>query len=148
MKKLLGHTVTILLCIIAYSCSTRKHYAVKGEFRYLNALQQPVTIRLHQGMNQRYATYNIQPGETVAISTMGDTYLNEPADPQSYVPALIADTTVLQLNDTLCYTEYKGSGQILHNINSYTHERRGDKDYIFYFTIDSTINNLGTKCLQ
>lgn len=126
--------------MITYSCSIRKHYAVRGEFRYYNLLQGPIIIKLHQGMQQLYATYNIQPSDFISISTTGQTYLKEPVDPKFYKPALLADTTVIQFNDTLCYIEYNNSGSIVENINSYTYERRSDRDY--YFTLIWTVQFL------
>jgi hypothetical protein len=87
----------------------------------------------------------VAPKDSIILTTDGDTH-EKVAYPEYYLPAISGDTTKIVFDDTLCYVEYNRKGAILQNIKSYTYTKRGDRDYVFYFTIDSTLLKLATKC--
>lgn len=131
--------------ILLISCGkTTVDYHVKGEFVYYNRLSVPVQVRIRAGLNKAKEDHTIAPGASLSLYTDG--MGSKVADPKGYVPGIVGDTTVIQFNDTLCYGEYNSRGPILHSINSYTYEKRGDADYVFYFDIDSNLVKKARRC--
>jgi hypothetical protein len=138
--------IIIGISIIAYSCSKKRvEYILKGEFRYTNNLADTVHVKIRNGYFKAMDVYEILPYTALVLNTSGD-YHQKKAEPDVYRPAIGGDTTTLYFNDTLCYSEYFYSGNTLHNIGSYAYDRRGDRDYVFYFTIDSALVKRAVKC--
>lgn len=136
----------LLALIVACSCGkTRKTYRVDGEFRYYNRLAGPVTVEIRAGLNKAFESHVLQPGDSMVLTTVGETDADEPAQPKSYAPGITADTAAIRFGDSFCYVEYR-SGPVLHNINSYTYQQRGDRDYVFFLDIDSNLLNMARPC--
>lgn len=144
-----NNTSIILLLLMSlsfFSCRTIKSYAVRGEFRYYNRIDDTIRVYLKQGLNKAFE-YHIVPGkDSLVLFTTGETDMEKPADPKGYLPAICSDTTTIRFNDSLCYSEYNKTGSLLHNISSYSYYRKGDRDYLFYFNIDSTLLKRANKC--
>ena len=144
------HYTLVLLIVAGISCScgkTRRSYKVSGEFRYYNQFGNTVRITVRSGLTKALETYAVAVGDSLVLSTTGETdQKNEEVNPQGYAPALLADTTTVRFNDSVCYNEYNKNGAVLHNIASYTYRKRADKDYIFFFTIDSSLYKQGGTC--
>ncbi|MBZ0099538.1 MAG: hypothetical protein K8F30_10655 [Taibaiella sp.] len=139
----------LLLLIVIASCScgkTRRSYKVSGEFRYYNRLDDTIRVVIKLGLNKAFESYIVPAGDSVVITTVGETDLEGPVDPKGYAPGILADTTSVIFNDTLCYNEYHKSGTMLHDIDSYTYLKRGDKDYLFFFNIDSNLYRMAGAC--
>ncbi len=133
---------------IAQSCGkTRSSYIVRGEFNYINKTDKNLQI-LFYGPNSDVGVaekHNIEPNDTLKLATQGETdFLT--ADPEGYLPAVSGDTTILIVYDTLCYSEYFHKGSKLQNIRSYNYVKIADREYKFYYTLDTAITNLATKC--
>ena len=138
--------LTIAFSIMMISChKPEKEYLVIGEFRYLNATDEIVSIKIVYGFNQVLPFYSILPHDTLIITTSGETG-SKLADPLDYRPGISGDTTTIVFRDTLCYREYHQAGPILQNIKSYSWQKRSDRDYVFFFKIDSSLLNKATKC--
>lgn len=147
--KHLKYTYPILftIALLAASCGkTRIDYSNKGEFRYYNRTAGPIAITIRHGIERGPFEYHtIAVGDSLILLT--NTIGPKVADPTKYTPGITADTTTIEFNDTLCYSEYDYHGPVLHNISTHTFKKRGDADYIFYFTIDSSLQNKAKKCL-
>lgn len=140
--------ILIGISIIAHSCSCSKKridYTLRGEFRYTNNLTDTVHVKIRNGYFKTMDAYTILPHAVLVLNTSGD-YHQKKAGPDAYRPAIGGDTTTLYFNDTLCYSEYFYSGNTLHNIGSYSYNQHGDRDYVFYFTIDSALVKRAVKC--
>lgn len=134
------------ISLIAFSCIKKRiDYTLEGEFRYINNLPDTVRVRIRNGLYKTTDAYTILPYTVLTLNTSGD-YNRKTAEPKAYRPAIGGDTTTLYFSDTLCYSEYHDSGNTLQNIESYSYDRRGDRDYLFYFTIDSTLVKRAGKC--
>lgn len=129
------------------SCSKKSvEYRVKGEFRYGNNTSREVRIIIRGAMNGApFREYSVSAGDTLTLFTEGETH-QQTASPQEYRPAISGDTTTVIWDDTLCYSEYNHTGPTLQNINAYTAQRRGDRDYLFYYSIGNNLLNAATKC--
>lgn len=139
-------TIGISSLLIASCGKTITDYRVKGEFRYINYLNDTVTIKIYGRINgATFDEFKIAPKDSVMLTTDGET-IEKTASPENYLPAISGDTTKLVFDDTLCYVEYNRKGAILQNIKSYTYTKRGDRDYVFYYSIDSSLLKLATKC--
>ncbi len=134
------------ISLLTFSCSKKRvDYTLDGEFRYINNLPDTVHIRIRNGLYKTTDAYTILPYTVLALNTSGD-HNRKTAEPNAYRPAISGDTTTLYFNDTLCYSEYHYSGNTLQNIESYSYDRRGDRDYLFYFTIDSALVKRAGRC--
>lgn len=120
-------------------------YRVVGEFRMYNRLPNPVVITLVNYIEGNYKQVEIVPGDSLVVTYTGSSGF-EDIDPRLYRPGLDADTTIIRFNDSLCYGEYQDMGLIMHNIDSYTYQKRGRRNYLFFFNIDSSLLHLATKC--
>lgn len=141
-----------MLCLIAginllsISCgkTTKDNYA-KGNFYYTNNFSKDITIRVVNISGQSVKTYKILSKQTFMTFSGGITSDKE-ANPLAFKPAIGGDTTTIFLTDSLCYSEYYRSGPILNNISSYRIEKVSALEYNFYYTIDSSLLILATKC--
>lgn len=139
-------TIGISGLLIASCGKTTTDYRVKGEFNYTNNLDKAVRIYIiGNGNNENIDSIFLPPKGQIKLTTDGDTY-EKTASPENYLPAISGDTTKIVFDDTLCYVEYNRKGAILQNIKSYTYTKRGDRDYVFYYSIDSSLLKLATKC--
>ncbi len=138
--------IIIGISAIVHSCGKKRvDYTLKGEFRYFNNLADTVHVKIRNGYFKAMDSYVILPYTALVLNTSGD-YHQKKAGPDIYRPAIGGDTTTLYFNDTLCYSEYFYGGNTLHNIESYTYDGRGDRDYVFYFTIDSALVKRAGRC--
>lgn len=133
---------------IAQSCGkTRTSYIVRGEFNYINKTDKNLQIVFY-GPNTDAGVaekHSIKPNDTLKLATRGETdFLT--ADPDGYLPAVSGDTTILIVSDTLCYHEYFHKGNNLQNIRSYNYRKIADREYKFYYTLDTPLTDLATKC--
>jgi hypothetical protein len=145
-KKFRGIVLLLLLIAIGSSCGkTRKSYVVKGEFRYYNKMDDTIQVLLYHGLNTVFQSIYVSPHDSLVLHTDGEDYKTV-ADPMGYRPGISADTTTIVFNDTLCYSEYHHNGPILHNISSYTYEKRGERDYVFFYDIDTSLLSLAVRC--
>lgn len=132
--------------LLLSSCGkTTVEYRVKGEFRYSNGTTRTARIIVRGTMEGApLKEYQLPPGDTLTLYTEGETH-KQTAAPQNYRPAVSGDTTTLVWSDTLCYSEYGHNGPVLQNINAYTAQKRGDRDYVFYYPIDNLLPS-ATPC--
>jgi hypothetical protein len=129
-----------------FSCGkTITEYVVKGEFYYINITNQVVKVRIVDGFDKALSNYSILPNDSLILTTSGDTH-SKTSDPSGYKPGISGDTTTLIFKDSLCYSEYHFTGPILQNIDSYSYQKRGDRDYVFFFKIDTSLLNKTTRC--
>jgi hypothetical protein len=138
-------TITFLsLCLFLVSCRTRVDHSMKGEFRYYNRTSNTIDVSLKGGIIKAFDAYTIASGDSFVLFTsdIGP----EVVDPKDYRPGILADTTTIMFNDTLCYSEYDKAGNILHNIDRYTYVKKGNNYYIFFFSIDSNLFKLAKSC--
>lgn len=134
--------INFLVC----SCTKKRvDYTLKGEFRYINNLPDTIQVKIRNGYFKAMDAYTILPYSVLVLNTDGD-HPRKTAVPGDYRPAIGGDTTTIRFNDTLCYSEYHFSGNTLQHIGSYTYDVRGDRDYLFYFTIDSALVKRAGKC--
>jgi hypothetical protein len=132
--------------VLLPSCGKKRiDYLVQGDFNYINATADTIQVLIRGGFNRASANYIVAPSDTLQIHVTGDTH-EAYTQPSGYKPGISADTTTLIFRDTLCYSEDHFQGQILHNIHTHTSMRKGDRYYVFYYVIDSTLENLATRC--
>lgn len=138
--------LVIGISLLATSClKKRTDYVLEGEFRYVNQLADTVQVRIRNGYYKDFDAYTILPHSVLSLKTSSE-YSRQKAEPEAYRPAIGGDTTTFIFNDTLCYSEYHYSGNNLHNIARYTYDRHGDRDYLFYFIIDSALVKQARRC--
>jgi hypothetical protein len=132
--------------LLMISCG-KQHtsYVVKGEFRYYNLLTETVDIYIKDGYNGVVDSYEVKPNDSLVLFTSGESDRTV-AEAKGYRPAISGDTTRLIFNDSLCYEEHHFEGQVIQNIASYNSLKRGDRDYLFFFNIDSSLLKLAAKC--
>ena len=139
-------TIGISSLLIASCGKSITDYRVKGEFNYTNNLDKAVRIYISgNGNNENIDSIILLPKGQIKLTTDGET-IEKVASPENYLPAMSGDTTKIVFDDTLCYAEYNRKGAILQNIKSYTYTKRGDRDYVFYYTIDSNLQKMAKKC--
>lgn len=129
------------------SCGKKSvEYRVKGEFRYGNNTSREIRIVIRGAMNGApLREYSLPAGDTLTLFTDGETH-SKTASPQDYRPAISGDTTTVLWDDTLCYSEYNHTGPLLQHIDAYTAQRRGDRDYLFYYIIGNDLLGAAVKC--
>jgi hypothetical protein len=138
--------LAIGISLMSFTCAkTTIDYNVLGEFQYKNNMNKPITLKIINGYHAAFAQHIIQPNDVLILKTSENSH-NKQANPLYFKPGASGDTTTVFFNDTLCYSEYHYNGLLLQNINTYTYEKRGDRDYIFRFNIDSTLFNLAVTC--
>lgn len=118
-------------------------YLVKSEFRYINKTSHPIKINIYGNISgSPFNSYDVAPNDSLVLVDSDQTHEQE-AQPEYYVPLLQGDSVEIIIFDTLYYTEYKEKA-ILNNINSYEYYKRGVRDYVFTYNIDSVILKLAT----
>lgn len=141
--------IAVLFHLLLSSCGkTMNSYVVRGEFHYINQTQRNLKIVVYGQMinGSTLQTYNLQANDSLVLYTEGETDA-ETADPFGYVPAISGDTTILMIDDTLCYKEFNYRGPELQKIGTYINHKRGPRDYIFRCRIDSNIVARAGRCL-
>jgi hypothetical protein len=144
MKSLSAYLLILFITALVSCGKTYRHYEAKGEFRYYNRLESPIQVEIRQGAIQQYGLYDVRSGDSLVLFTSGET-LEMTLQPSGYIPGVLSDTTTVRVFDSLCYTENR-KGTFLHNINSYRSYKRGDRDYVFYLDIDSTLAKQAMRC--
>lgn len=140
--------IAVLFNLLLSSCGkTMTSYVVRGEFHYINQTQRNLKILVYGQMinGSTLQTYNLQANDSLILYTNGETDAKT-ADPFGYLPAISGDTTILVIDDTLCYKEFSYSGPELQNIGTYINHKRGPRDYVFYYRIDSNIVARARRC--
>lgn len=140
---IIGISITLLIS----SCGkTTKNHRVQGEFNYTNNLDRAISIFISGNVNnENIDTIFLMPKGKIKLTTDGETH-EKYTEPEYYLPAISGDTTKIVIHDTLCYAEYNRNGAVLQNIQSYTYTKRGDRDYVFYYSFDSSLLKLASKC--
>lgn len=140
--------IAVLLHLLLSSCGkTMSSYVIRGEFHYINQTQGNLKILVYGQMinGSTLQTYDLQSNDSLVLYTEGETDAAT-ADPFGYVPVISGDTTILVIDDTLCYKEFNYSGPELQNIGTYLHYKRGPRDYVFRYRIDSNMIARAGRC--
>ena len=137
----------MLLWLLSACGKTRSSYIVRGDFNYINETGKDIILRVRGQMvnGSTLQTFSLLSNDTLMLHLEGETDF-EDAEPFGYVPPLSGDTTTVQTSDTLCYREYNRTGALIQNIRAYSYTKLGRREYRFYYTIDSNLTMLATRC--
>lgn len=147
MRQKINWTIYLIIGISLFlTRCTKTSYSVTGDYYYINATGNTITIKNRPRNLTTYDTYIIEASDTLKLTTIGETSLKV-AEVRRYIPALAGDTTVVIFNDTTCYYEFSTSGLYFNRIDAYDNVQISNRHYQFYLTIDSSIVNLSSNCL-